>query len=190
MEKDFKFINQKDIYQYKFYMIPKELFVNERYISLSPAAILLYGILLDRLTLSIKNNWVDKNGNIYLIFTRKEIESILHISDKTCTKTFKELVDAKLLLEKSQGKAKPKLLYPAQMVHDEKFDYLTRKNSDSRQKNLRLMNRKIYDLTILIIKILIKLIRIIAIMNKDNIQKNFLIAYMPIWLIKEDLKNG
>ena len=131
MEKDFKFINQKDIYQYKFYMIPKELFVNERYISLSPAAILLYGILLDRLTLSIKNNWVDKNGNIYLIFTRKEIESILHISDKTCTKTFKELVDAKLLLEKSQGKAKPKLLYPAQMVHDEKFDNLIRKNSDS-----------------------------------------------------------
>ena len=65
MEKDFKFINQKDIYQYKFYMIPKELFVNERYISLSTAAILLYGILLDRLTLSIKNNWVDKNGNIY-----------------------------------------------------------------------------------------------------------------------------
>ena len=132
MEKDFKFINQKDIYQYKFYMIPKELFVNERYISLSPAAILLYGILLDRLTLSIKNNWVDKNGNIYLIFTRKEIESILHISDKTCAKTFKELVDAKLLLEKSQGKAKPKLLYPAQMVHDEKFDNLIRKNYESR----------------------------------------------------------
>lgn len=135
MEKDFKFINQKDIYQYKFYMIPKELFVNERYILLSPAAILLYGILLDRLTLSIKNNWVDKNGNIYLIFTRKEIQSILHISDKTCTKVFKELVDAKLLLEKGQGKAKPKLLYPAQMIHDEKFDYLTRKNYDSQGEN-------------------------------------------------------
>ena len=75
MEKDFKFINQKDIYQYKFYMIPKELFVNERYISLSPAAILLYGILLDRLTLSIKNNWVDKKRkylfNIYKKRNRK-----------------------------------------------------------------------------------------------------------------------
>ena len=116
-------------------MIPKELFVNEIYIALSPAAILLYGILLDRLTLSIKNNWVDKNGNIYLIFTRKEIQRILHISDKTCTKVFKELVDAKLLLEKSQGKAKPKLLYPAQMIHDEKFDHLTRKNSHSRSEN-------------------------------------------------------
>ena len=56
MENEFKFINQKEIYQYKFYMIPKELFVNERYTSLSPTAILLYGILLDRLTLSIKNN--------------------------------------------------------------------------------------------------------------------------------------
>ena len=41
MENEFKFINQKEIYQYKFYMIPKELFVNERYTSLSPATILL-----------------------------------------------------------------------------------------------------------------------------------------------------
>lgn len=135
MENKFKFINQKEIYQYKFYMIPKELFVNERYTSLSPAAILLYGILLDRLTLSIKNNWIDKNGNVYLIFTRKEIQKLLHISDKTCTKVFKELVDTKLLLEKSQGKAKPKLLYPAQMTHDVKFDNLTRKNYDSQPEN-------------------------------------------------------
>lgn len=135
MENEFKFINQKEIYQYKFYMIPKELFVNKRYTSLSPDAILLYGILLDRLTLSIKNNWIDKNGNVYLIFTRKEIQKLLHISDKTCTKVFKELVDAKLLLEKSQGKAKPKLLYPAQMIHDVKFDNLTRKNCDSQLGN-------------------------------------------------------
>lgn len=136
MENEFKFINQKEIYQYKFYMIPKELFVNERYTSLSPAAILLYGILLDRLTLSIKNNWIDKNGNVYLIFTRKEIQRLLHISDKTCTKVFRELVDAKLLLEKSQGKSKPKLLYPAQMIHDVKFDNLSRKNYDSRNGNI------------------------------------------------------
>lgn len=136
MENEFKFINQKEIYQYKFYMIPKELFVNKRYTSLSPAAILLYGILLDRLTLSIKNNWIDKNGNVYLIFTRKEIQRLLHISDKTCTKVFRELVDAKLLLEKSQGKSKPKLLYPAQMIHDVKFDNLSRKNYDSRNGNI------------------------------------------------------
>lgn len=135
MKNEFKFINQKEIYQYKFYMIPKELFVNERYTYLSPTAILLYGILLDRLTLSIKNNWIDKNGNVYLIFTRKEIQKLLHISDKTCTKVFNELVDAKLLLEKSQGKAKPKLLYPAQMIHDTKFDNLTRKNCDSQSEN-------------------------------------------------------
>ena len=86
MKNEFKFISQKEIYQYKFYMIPKELFVNERYTSLSPTAILLYGILLDRLTLSIKNNWIDKNGNVYLIFTRKEIQKLLHISDKLAQK--------------------------------------------------------------------------------------------------------
>lgn len=57
------------------------------------------------------------------------------ISDKICTKAFNELVDTKLLLEKSQGKAKPKLLYPAQMIHDTKFDNLTRKNYDSQSEN-------------------------------------------------------
>lgn len=72
---------------------------------------------------------------MYLIFTRKEIQQLLHISDKTCTKVFNELVETKLLLEKSQGKAKPKLLYPAQMIHDTKFDNLTRKNYDSQSKN-------------------------------------------------------
>lgn len=109
MENEFKFINQKEIYQYKFYMIPKELFVNERYTSLSPAEILLYGILLDRLTLSIKNNWIDKNGNVYLIFTR-----------------------------------------------------------------LRLMNQKIYDLTIQIINVLIKLNTIHGTMKMEDITvKNF-----------------
>ena len=70
-----------------------------------------------------------------MILTRKEIQKLLHISDKTCTKVFNELVEARLLLEKSQGKAKPKLLYPAQMIHNTKFDNLTRKNYDSQSEN-------------------------------------------------------
>lgn len=71
MEKEFKFINQKDIYQYKFYMIPKELFVNERYISLSPAAILLDDNKYYPLANSV-NDMIDDLQKFYLTPTKKE----------------------------------------------------------------------------------------------------------------------
>lgn len=74
---------------------------------------MLYGFLLDRLSLSIKNNWHDENGNVYLIFTRKEVQDKLNLSDKTVTKAFKQLSDVNLIYEKKQGFSKPKLIYVA-----------------------------------------------------------------------------
>ena len=47
---------------------------------------------------------VDKDGNIYLIFSRKEAQEKLNLSDKTVTKAFKELSDCKLIYEKKQGR--------------------------------------------------------------------------------------
>ena len=69
-----------------FYQIPKELFINPAYTKLSSDSKLLYGLLLDRLSISIKNNWVDKAGNIYLIFSRKEAQEKLNLSDKPVQK--------------------------------------------------------------------------------------------------------
>ena len=58
----------------KFYQIPQELFVNSLYKNkLNSDSKILYSFLLDRLTLSQKNHWIDKEGNIYLIFTRDEV---------------------------------------------------------------------------------------------------------------------
>ena len=57
--------------------------------------------MIDILSLSIKNNWIDKEtGNIYLIFTRKKIQELLHLSDKTVTIAFKELKACELIYEK------------------------------------------------------------------------------------------
>ncbi len=53
-----------------FFQVPKELFVNPYYTDLSLASKVLYGLLLDRLSLSIKNKWTDKEGDIYIIFSR------------------------------------------------------------------------------------------------------------------------
>ena len=60
-----------EILENVFYQVPKELFTNPNYSKLSSDSKLLYGFILDRFTLSIKNNWQDENGYVYLIFTRK-----------------------------------------------------------------------------------------------------------------------
>ena len=81
------------------YQIPKELLVNPIYNNLDSNSILLYGLLLDRLSVSMKNKWFDKDGNIYLIYSRKEAQKMLKLSDKTTTKAFKTLEEAKLIYE-------------------------------------------------------------------------------------------
>lgn len=112
MEDDIDYFKINESKMYKFYQIPKELFENELYKSnLNSDSKILYGFLLDRLALSKINKWYDKNGNIYLIFTREKVQGLLNLSDKTVTKAFKQLADAKLIKEKRQGLGKPNLIY-------------------------------------------------------------------------------
>lgn len=83
-----------ECFDYLYYSIPMELFFNKKYKGkIKSAGKLLYGFLLNRLSLSGKNNWVDENGDIFLIFTRKEVQEMLDLSDKTVTKAFKQLKD-------------------------------------------------------------------------------------------------
>ena len=81
-----------------FIQIPVELFDNELYSNLNSDSILLYGLLLSRLSLSLKNKWADKNGNVYLVYSRKEAQKMLKLSDKPITKAFRKLKEAKLAI--------------------------------------------------------------------------------------------
>ncbi len=66
--------------QFAFYRIPKVLFTNNRFRVLSAEAKTLYGILLDRVSLSVKNGWIEQQGRVYIICTIEEImEDILSI---------------------------------------------------------------------------------------------------------------
>ena len=59
----------------KYYQIPQELFINSLYKEkLNSDSKILYAFLLDRLSLSQKNHWFDKEGRVYLIFTREEVQ--------------------------------------------------------------------------------------------------------------------
>ena len=67
-----------ECFEHLYYQIPMELFFNKNYKDkLNSDSKILYGFLLNRLTLSIKNNWLDEEGNVFLIFTRKEVQELL-----------------------------------------------------------------------------------------------------------------
>ncbi len=95
----------------KYIQVPKELFTNNIYKGLSNDAKILYGHLFDRMELSRKNKWINDKEEIYVIFTRKEIEKMLSISNKTCTKIFKELKEVQLIEEIRKGLNKPNIIY-------------------------------------------------------------------------------
>ena len=110
-------------YREKFFQLPKVFFTNENYKKMSNDAKISYAILKDRLDLSIKNNWVDDNGNIYFIYTVNELENILNCGNKKIAKIKKELENNKLLKQKRQGLNKPNLLYLLKPIITEKDVY-------------------------------------------------------------------
>ena len=97
---------------FSFYRIPKALFQEPRFQSLSTDAKILYGILLDRMSLSIKNGWQDKHGNAYIICTIEEVMDSIHCARQKAVKLLDELEQEFRLIERRrQGLGKPNLLY-------------------------------------------------------------------------------
>ena len=94
-----------------FYQFPQWLLKEEPYKNLGDKAKLMYMLLFDRRTLSIKNKWHDDNGQIYMYFTIEQFMQELNCSNKAVVKAKKELVEAGLLEEVRQGRNKPNRLY-------------------------------------------------------------------------------
>ena len=80
MSFDYFYGQQSDLFT--FYRVPKVLFTNERFWNISADAKMLYGILLDRMSLSAKNGWIDKNGRVYIIFTIDEAKMALNCAEQ------------------------------------------------------------------------------------------------------------
>lgn len=55
--------------QFQYFRIPRQLITNARFKQVSTDAKLLYGMLLDRMSLSVKNEWYDDNGRVYIYIT-------------------------------------------------------------------------------------------------------------------------
>ena len=96
---------------FSFYRIPKALFQEQRFQNLSTDAKTLYGILLDRMSLSVKNEWFDKQGRVFIIFTIEDVKRTLRCADNKATRLLRELEEFGLIERKRRGQGKPCLVY-------------------------------------------------------------------------------
>ena len=102
---------------FTFYRVPKALFQEERFRSLSTDAKMLYGILLDRMSLSLKNGWLDEQGRGYIFFTIHEVMEHMGCANKKAIALLTELEQkAGLITRKRQGLGRPNLIYVKHFV--------------------------------------------------------------------------
>ena len=96
---------------FSYFRVPKILFRDIKFKDLSTDVKTLYGILLDRMGLSVKNGWLDEQGRVYIIFPVQEVMDALGCADNKATKLFRELEKFGLIERKRRGLGKPNLIY-------------------------------------------------------------------------------
>ena len=122
---DYYFGNEAN--QFSFFRIPKELIFNPAFKNMSEKSKLLYGLLLERMGLSIKNNWHDEDGRVFIYYRMVDIANDLGCGESTARRLMKELSDYNLIIKKQQGLNKPNKIYVLNI-------FRTIKNSTEREK--------------------------------------------------------
>ena len=97
--------------QFSFYRIPRLLIKDPHFKGLSSDAKLLYGLMLDRMALSMKNHWLDNENRAYIIYSISNVMEDINCSKPTCVKIMKELDSFGLIERKRKGLGKPDVIY-------------------------------------------------------------------------------
>ena len=113
-------------YDDKFYRLPKRLFKDDQFRSMTNEAKALYMILLDRRCLSECNGdaWIDEYGALFIIFTIKEMMRLLHLGNKKINKMLKELEAHNLIHRSHQGLGKPNKIYVYDLLKADNSNWL------------------------------------------------------------------
>lgn len=110
-EKDFNYYYGTKITQFSFYKLPRALFKDDYFKDISSDAKLLYALMLDRVSLSMKNGWVDVQGRVYIIYKLEDIMEELGCSKPTGIKVVRELDNIGLIEKVHSGGGKPDIIY-------------------------------------------------------------------------------
>ena len=108
---DFDYFYKEQADQFTFYRVPKVLIIDDTFSELSTDAKLLYGLLLDRVSLSANSGWFDKEGRVYVIYAIKSIMRDLHCGNKKAGNLLAELEQFGLIERKQRGQGKPWTIY-------------------------------------------------------------------------------
>ena len=100
--------------QFTFYRIPKILITSQFFKKVSDSAKLLYGLMLDRMSLSIRNGWLDDDNRAYIFFTTNDVMEQMSCGTEKATKMLAELDSEKgigLIERVKQGQGRPAIIY-------------------------------------------------------------------------------
>ncbi len=109
MDFDYFYVEQSE--NYAFYRIPKLLFTEKLFVNLSTEAKVLYGLLLDRISLSREHGWIDEEGRVYVFYTIRTIKRSMRCANTKACGLLKELDVFGLIERKKQGQGKPTIIY-------------------------------------------------------------------------------
>ena len=133
----FDYFRGMEAEQYSFYRVPKVLFTAECFQTLSCEAKVLYGLMLDRMSLSIKNRWFDGEDRVYIIFTVDEVAELMNCGTQKAVKLMKELDSEKgigLIEKKRLGLGRPNVIYVKNFLLQDMKRATEKENSISEQQ--------------------------------------------------------
>lgn len=139
-KKNFNYFYGTEADQFSFYRIPKALFKDDYFKNLSSDAKILYGLMLDRMSLSIKNQWFDDQNRAYIYFSIEDIMELLNCGRNKAVKSLQELDDETgigLIEKRRQGFGKVNIIYVKTFMVDAeekkiKKEQFTKQTSDAK----------------------------------------------------------
>jgi len=143
MEFNYYYGNQADMFS--FIRIPKIMLTEESFSALSIPAKVLYGVLLDRMTLSRKNGWFDEENRVFIIYQIDEIREDLGFSKKKAMDLLSELENFGLLEKRRRGHGLPNILYVKSFMTGLDADVQAKEKSDARGSENRTSRAKSID---------------------------------------------
>ena len=165
MQFDYFYGNEAE--QFTFYRIPKILITSPHFKKISDSAKLLYGLMLDRMSLSIRYGWLDDDNRAYIFFTTNDVMEQMCCGTEKATKMLTELDSEKgigLIERVKQGQGKPAIIYLKKFYELEDTARST-KLSEIESQDFQESKVKTFENRNVIILILIILILIISILS-------------------------
>ncbi|MDD6480899.1 MAG: DUF6017 domain-containing protein [Lachnospiraceae bacterium] len=127
----FDYFYEDQSQQFAFYRIPKMLFTDAGFKSISTEGKVIYGLLLDRVSLSRENGWIDEEGRVYIIFTLASICQAMNCVEKSAIKYLSELEEFGLIERIKQGLGRPAIIYVKNFTDQQNLQVSTCKDYSS-----------------------------------------------------------